>query len=208
MSSNINYFKSQAKHLYQDFETRTFDTTKNLYQYNSKYFDIVKILDAFDLPHQREDFTFSLMNAQHTISKLAGFSSWKDLQNADETECLTAQKLLNSSQYKLKVFAKTAKSEQKSILPAPQNLYAWILPNAFLGFDVEFSFDPVEYADSYMIYSSEENDISTAKPLAEGLFSPIKYIYRGGRKPAKFYWVRAFDGEEYGEWSAIAGRNR
>ena len=209
MISSIDYFKSQAKHLHKDFESRSFDEKTGQFQYTPKYFEITKIFEDFNLPHQNADFTFTLMNAQHTISKLAGFSKWEDLKNASEDEAEFGKKSLNSSPYKLKTQNQTPVSETpKHILPAPQNLYALILPNGVWGINVEFSFDSVEYADSYMIYYSDENDISTAKPLAEGMFSPIKYTYRNGRQPAKFFWVRAFDGEEYGEWSTTASRNR
>lgn len=209
----IDYFKSQAKHLHKDFETRVYIEDKNLYQYKPKYFDIEKIFDDFNLPHQKEDFKFTLMNAQHTISKLAGFSKWDDLLNANEQEYIIAQKLLNSSDYKLKPMkdanaVSEITKETKKKLPAPENLYACIMPRGVFGIEISFSFDSVEYANSYLVYHSDENNVSTAKPLAEGRFSPIDYVYRGNRHPAKFYWVRAFDGKEYGEWSTIAERNR
>ena len=34
----------------------------------------------------------------------------------------------------------------------------------------------MEYSQSYLIYSSEINDVSTAKPLAADQFSPIEYV--------------------------------
>ena len=210
MNSLIDYFKSQAKHLHKDFESRFFNEKSSQFQYAPKYFEIAEIFKAFNLPHQNDDFTFTLMNAQHTISKLAGFSKWEDLKNASEDEAKFGQKILNASNYKLKSQEQSSNSElqKHSVLPAPQNLYAMIHLIGFEGTNVQFSFDSVEYAASYMIYYSDENDISTAKPLASGNFSPINYIYRGNRQPAKFFWVRAFDGKEYGEWSQIANRNR
>lgn len=210
MNSLIDYFKSQAKHLHKDFESRSFDEKIGKFQYTPKYFEITKIFEDFNLPHQSADFTFTLMNAQHTISKLAGFSKWEDLRNASDDEAKFGQKILNTSNYKLKPQEQSSNHElpKHPILPAPQNLYAMIHLIGFEGTNVQFSFDSVEYAASYMIYYSDENDISTAKPLASGNFSPINYIYRGNRQPAPFFWVRAFDGKEYGEWSQIANRNR
>lgn len=210
---SIDYFKFQAKHLHKDFETRVYIEDKNLYQYNPKYFDIEKIFDDFNLPHQNDSFDYRLTNAQYTIALLAGFSGWNDLSKANEQEREAAKEKLNSCKYILKPIKEAnavskIKEETKKKLPAPENLYAWITPNGVLGINVSFSFDSVEYADSYMIYYSDENDVFTAKPLAGGKFSPINYVYRGNRQPAKFYWVRAFDGKEYGEWSAIAERNR
>ena len=75
------------------------------------------------------------------------------------------------------------------------------------GFKITFSFAAVEYAQSYLIYGSETADISTAKPLAAGQFSPIEYVAHH-QNYVPYYWVRAFDGKEYGEWSAIARKNR
>lgn len=210
MTSLVDYFKSQAKHLHKDFESRFFNEKTSQYQYAPKRFDIAKIFKDFNLPDQNADFKFTLMNAQHTISKLAGFSKWDDLRNASEDEAKFGQKILNASNYKLKSHEQSFNSglQKNSVLPAPQNLYAMIHLIGFEGTNVQFSFDSVEYATSYMIYYSDENDISTAKPLASGNFSPINYIYRRDRQPAPFFWVRAFDGEEYGEWSTIAGKNR
>ncbi len=149
------------------------------------------------------------MNAQHTISKLSGFSKWEDIINANENEIQSSHKILDSSSYKLKLNKKISATEfKRNILPAPQNLYALIQLNAAYGISIQFSFDSVEYADSYMIYYSDEKNTSTAKPLASGNFSPINYMYRGNRTPALFFWVRAYDGKEYGEWSQVAVKNR
>ena len=212
--SNIDYFKSQAKCLLKDFKTRVYNDEKQIFEYKPETYNIVKIFEDFNIPHQKKDFTFSLMNAQHTIAKLSGASKWEDLLHASDIEGGINEALLRLSEYSLVNEERIKENKNKYIekeeflLPAPQNLYAWIIPQPGIGINVEFSFDSVEYAESYMIYYSEENNTDTAKPLAEGIFSPVKYTYRGNRQPAKYYWVRAFDGEEYGEWSEIADRNR
>ena len=74
--SNIDYFKSQAKSLLKDFKTRVYNEDKQIYEYKPETYDIVKIFETFNIPHQKKDFTFSLMNAQHTIAKLSGASKW------------------------------------------------------------------------------------------------------------------------------------
>lgn len=197
---HIDYFKLQSKNLLKDYKTRSFDEKESCYIYTPKHWDIPLILSDFGYPDEKDNFSFTLMNAQHVISKLAGFSKWADLINANESELSYAHRQLDKSFYKI---------GNDKLLPAPQNLYAMIIPDInVMGIRVEFSFDAVEYAESYMIYASDEQDVSTAKSLAEGMFSPIKYIYRGNRQPHKFYWVRAFDGDEYGAWSSIAIRNR
>lgn len=198
--ASIDYFKMQAKNLLKDFNTRFFDEQDHSYHYNSVYFDISAIFGDNGIPDKKEDFSFTLMNAQHLIAKLAGFSHRKELVTSPPNELEAAQRRLNKSGYTLR--------QKSHRLPAPQNLYAFIVPNGVFGISVEFSFTPVEYAKKYMIYSSDENDTATAQPLAEGEFSPIKYIYRGQQRTHKCYWVRAFDGTEYGEWSALADKNR
>lgn len=203
----IDYFKMQAKRLLKDYKTRFFNEQEEVHDYQPEYFDIASVFQDFGFPHDKSDFKFTLMNAQHIIAKLAGFAKWNDLQRANEAELHTACQQFNRSGYHIKESASETPSIRKP-LPAPKNLYAWIIPNGVFGISVEFSFDSVEYSKKYMVYCSNINDIATAQPLAEGEFSPIKYIYRNNRSPHSFYWVRAFDGAEYGEWSEIAGRNR
>lgn len=196
---HIDYFKLQAKHLLKDYKSRFFDEEQNSYAYNPKYFKIAEIFSDFGLPDEKEDFDFCLMNAQHIIAKLSGFSKWNELKDSDADELRSAHRQFDKSVYKINV-------EKK--LPAPKNLYAFIVPKSVFGVSVSFSFDSVEYAKSYMIYSSKTNDIMQAKPLAEGPCSPINHMYRGRRYPEKFFWVRAFDGVSYGEWSEVADCNR
>ncbi len=208
---HIDYFKLQAKNLLKDYKTRFFGELENHYSYKPQYFDIVQIFSDFGLPDEKEDFSFTLMNAQHIISRISGFSKWNDLSTANESELQFAHRQLDKSIYKIKsAKQETVKIESREpkekLLPAPKNLYAFIMPN-LLGSDVTFSFDAVEYAQSYLVYSSMTNDISTARPLAAGNFSPIKYSYRR-QQTDQFFWVRAFDGTEYGEWSMIANKNR
>ena len=146
------------------------------------------------------------MNAQHVISKISGFSKWNDLNVAEESDLKFAHRQFDKSIYKITSQKNNSVTEKKKLLPAPQNLYAFIRP-ILLGSEVTFTFDAVEYAQSYLIYSSMTNDIKTARPLASGIFSPIQYSYRQ-RPVEQHFWVRAFDGKEYGEWSTLATKNR
>lgn len=205
---HIDYFKLQAKNLLKDFETRFFDEKENRYNYNPKYFDIAQLFSDFGLPDEKNDFSFKLMQAQHVIAKLAGFSKWNDLNSASELHLQFAHRQFDKSVYKLNAKQISEKTEnKKTLLPAPKNFYAFIMPN-FLGSDITFTFDAVEYAQSYLVYVNTMDDTTTAKPLVAGNFSPIKHFCRNHGTGENFFWVRAFDGKEYGEWSALACKNR
>jgi hypothetical protein len=100
--THIKYFKLQAKNLFKDYKTKSphFDNAIDdyLYEYNPKYFDIEEIILAYDL--DEDDFT--LMNAQHIIARIVGFSKWTDLLKASEIE-LELAKLLFDNQHKISV---------------------------------------------------------------------------------------------------------
>ena len=83
---HVEYFKLQSKNLLRDYKTRFFDEKEEFYDYHPKYFDISRILLDFGLPDHKEDFKFTLMNSQHIIAQLAGFSKWNDLQSAKPDE--------------------------------------------------------------------------------------------------------------------------
>ncbi len=164
---HIDYFKLQAKNLLKDYSTRFFDNEKGRYMYQSKYFDVATVFSDFGYPDNREDFEFTLMQAQHVVSKIAGFSKWAEMIGASEKELNSGKKQFEKSCYKLLI--------KRSVLPAPQNLYAFILYSVS-GLRITFSFDAVEYAQSYLVYSNSVNDISSAKPLAAGQFSPLNIL--------------------------------
>jgi hypothetical protein len=98
----IKYFKLQAKNLFKDYKTKSpyFDNAINdyLYVYTPKYFDIDGIIVDYDL----DEDSFSLMNAQHIISIMAGFKKWTDLLKASET-ALQLAKLLFDHQDKISI---------------------------------------------------------------------------------------------------------
>jgi len=94
----IDYFKLQAKNLFKDYKTQTPDPVEgqHFYNYSPKYFDIDGIVLDFNL----DEDNFSLMNAQHIITQLAGFHKWTDMLNAPDDE-LKLAKLLFDNQHKI-----------------------------------------------------------------------------------------------------------
>lgn len=98
---HIEYFKLQAKNLLKDYKTRFFNEESNLYDYKPKYFDIGKLFIDFGFPDNKEDFSFTLMNAQHIIAKISGFESWSDLKNTNDEEQSFAHRRFDLSAYKL-----------------------------------------------------------------------------------------------------------
>ncbi|MCR8561059.1 hypothetical protein KXD93_25605 [Mucilaginibacter sp. BJC16-A38] len=98
----IDYFKLQAKNLFKDYKTQTpySDSVLDgqLYTYNPKYFDVDGIVLDFNI----DEDDFSLMNAQHVIAQLAGFSKWTEMLKASEIE-LELAKLLFDNQHKVSV---------------------------------------------------------------------------------------------------------
>ena len=77
----FDYFKSQAKKFYKDFQTQYIPENEEFYEYQPKFWpDIGEIINSFDI---NED-NFSLMKAQHIIANLANFDSWSDLIHSNE----------------------------------------------------------------------------------------------------------------------------
>jgi hypothetical protein len=94
-------------------------------------------------------------------------------------------------------------SDESPALAAPANLSVTYLQDPS-SWHYTFNFNAVESAESYLIYYSLSNDHATATSLAAGQFAPISYTYLktneyGGG--TYYFWVRAYDGERYGDWS-------
>lgn len=98
---------------------------------------------------------------------------------------------------------------QQPPLPAPVGLSAAPAVCSQYSCGLAFMFNAVEYAQSYLIYYSLSNDSSTAGALASGQFPPISWSYgRPGSYNGQtyYFWVRAYDGAHYGQWStSISG---
>ena len=77
--THIEFFKLQAKNLLRDYKTQ-YQDKDGLFQYQPRFFiDIDDIVLNYNI---REDEPFTLMNAQHIISRLSGFDKWGDLLKA------------------------------------------------------------------------------------------------------------------------------
>ncbi|MCR4933378.1 MAG: hypothetical protein K6A29_04205 [Lachnospiraceae bacterium] len=77
----IDYFKSQAKKFYKDFQTQYVAEGDIVYSYQPKFWsDINGIIVDYDV----DEDNFSLMKAQHLIANLANFGSWNELIHAND----------------------------------------------------------------------------------------------------------------------------
>lgn len=94
---HIEYFKLQAKNLLKDFKTRCFNPDEGCYEYSPKFFDIGKVFLDLELNDDKSSFSFTLMNAQHVIAQLAGFSNWSALLNATKAELELAHLLYDNA---------------------------------------------------------------------------------------------------------------
>lgn len=95
------YFKLQAKNLHKDFKTQKSYLNPSLsgilYEYAPNFFDVDALITDFDI---NED-SFTLMNAQHIIAKLAGFDKWTDMLTASPS-ALELSKLLFDNMHKIR----------------------------------------------------------------------------------------------------------
>ena len=97
----IEYFKLQAKNLYKDFKTQKtyFDSNygRNQYEYAPKFFDVDALITDFGIDENH----FKLMNAQHIIANLVGFSKWTEMIDASPS-ALKLAKLLFDNMHKIR----------------------------------------------------------------------------------------------------------
>ena len=90
--TNIEFFKQQAKNLLKDYNPRVYNEDEGFYDYSPRFFnDIDEIINNFNI---NEEEPFSLMNAQHVISRLAGFYKWTELIKASESRLELGKLLL------------------------------------------------------------------------------------------------------------------
>lgn len=80
--TNIEFFKQQAKNFFSDYKSRVYNESEGVYEYKPRFFnDIDDIIFNFEIDEEK---SFSLMNAQHIIARLAGFYKWTELIKASE----------------------------------------------------------------------------------------------------------------------------
>lgn len=94
-NSSIDFFKSQSKLLFKDYKTRYYNEVEKVYAYQPKYYDVAAAFRAFQYPDQEPDFSFTLMNAQHLMSRMAGFDGWENLIHVSDEELNLAKPLLD-----------------------------------------------------------------------------------------------------------------
>lgn len=92
----IEYFKLQAKNFQRDYKTQfVVEGDIEIYDYKPRFFeDINDIILSYDID---EDKPFTLMQIQHLIANLAGFTSWNDILHCHKqgnTDRLELGKLL------------------------------------------------------------------------------------------------------------------
>jgi hypothetical protein len=93
--------------------------------------------------------------------------------------------------------------DEESTLPAPTNLSVSYLQSA-TSWHYTFGLTAVASAESYLIYYSVSADNSTAVSLASGPAPPISWSYSKANAyngQTVYFWVRAYDGKNYGKWS-------
>ncbi len=93
--NHIEYFKLQAKNLFKDFKTRQYNKSNKCYEYTPEFFDIGGLFFSLEIPDDKDNFTFTLMNAQHVIAKMVGFEKWENLIRASESAQNSAKERLD-----------------------------------------------------------------------------------------------------------------
>lgn len=92
----LEYFKLQAKNLFEDYKTKTpyYDNLIDdyLYEYSPEYFDIEEIICSYDVDEEN----FSLKEAQSIIADMSGFNKWTALLKALESELELAKLLFDN----------------------------------------------------------------------------------------------------------------
>ena len=140
---SIDYFKLQAKNLLKDYKTMFFNEEEGFYDYKPNFFDVNGIFLYFDIPDDKEDFSFTLMNAQHIIAQLAGFRNWKDLVNASPS-VLELAHLLYDNAHKISLdewFSYIEDAEKMNNTKFDTETKIEILKEVFLKEDAHRSFE-------------------------------------------------------------------
>ena len=98
----------------------------------------------------------------------------------------------------------SSSTDAKQSLPAPTNFsYSAVSDPTYWHYT--FAFTAVESAQSYRIYISLTTDHSTATASVDGPSPPVTWVYgraNGSGGQSVYFWVRAYDGKNYGQWSS------
>ena len=79
----IAFFKLQAKHLLEDYQTQSINTENKelpIFSYQPKFINIDSFIVAFDY-EEVEASIFTLQKSQHIISMILGLNKWSELVN-------------------------------------------------------------------------------------------------------------------------------
>lgn len=180
---NIAFFKQQAKNFFKDYKTRVYNEKEGVYEYSPRFFENIEdILHELDI---KDDDNFTLMNAQHIISKLAGFNKWNELIKSSEPMLEIGKYLLEHNDIDMLSEWKIYEKENLSQLDDATKLE--VFKKAFMDnndkdiskFTIDFSDD--ENAQDMIVKVMKEKDISASKAVI-GSITPNNFIsiIRGG----------------------------
>ena len=190
---HIDYFKLQAKNLLKDFKTRFFNEETKLYEYKPKFFDISSIFIDFDFPDYKDDFSFTLMNAQHLIAKIVRFDNWGKLANASEEDLRLAHRRLDISVYKLGTpFAQKYEKQLEKTFYATPHFNAYAMPVKEKSIALGFG-EPIYRSAAYSGYDSERfnkpDEIPLQPPMGFTAKNPETGFYEFSVKIGTHFFV-------------------
>lgn len=170
---NIAFFKQQAKNFLKDYKTRVYNEKEGFYEYSPCFFEnIEEILYDFDI---KDDDNFTLMNAQHVISKLAGFSKWNDLiKSSDPILEIGKYLLLNNetdmlSEWEIYEKENLAQVDDSTKLEIFKKVFIDNTNKNINKFTVDFTDD--ENAQDMIVKVMKEKNISSSKAITGSITS-------------------------------------
>lgn len=169
---NIAFFKQQAKNFLKDYKTRVYNEKEGTYEYNPRFFENIKdILYEFDI---KDDDNFTLMNAQHIISKLAGFNKWNELIKSSDPVLEIGRHLLLNNETDLlsewKFFEKLLKKDDSIKLEFFKEFLIDDNDKNIKKFSVDFTDD--ENAQDMIAKVMKEKNTSASKAIAGSVTNP------------------------------------
>ena len=195
---NIAFFKQQAKNFFRDYKTRVYNEKEGFYDYSPRFFEnIEEILYDFDV---KDDDSFTLMNAQHIISKLAGFNKWNDLIKSSEPMLEVGKYLLENNETDI---LSEWKSYEKGLNQLDDSTKLEIFKKIFVdetcknvNYSIDFTDD--ENAQDMIVKVMKEKNVSPAKAITGSIKSDnfIDIIEEGYASIALPLWGHA---DQYSE---------
>lgn len=194
--NHINYFKQQANLLLEDYMTRYFDESQDIYYYNSKNYDITQIFLDYDIYDDEEYFEFDLNDAQDLIAQISGFKDWRDLINSSEEKLNFAHLLLENQHHanleEWNTYLSSIKGPNWSGLLDPDNKYS---DDDYVEFKEIFTkvFIEGNIKSEFTLYKlnceNNQNDISNYNENREVFDNNIEYFKRQSKLLLKDYKI-------------------